>query len=255
MDKKNVIVSLLKSIFPEVKSAFSSTRYSGLTEEYRVKHRIAHLDCFLKYFMLGVREEVIPDAEFDDMLILWKNVLSVENEMKKSLFDKYQKEFKLIDVLERLKLYSGALDGELLLPLIRTLYKNCSKFRRDGDIWDTEYDQAKLLIIRLLQGNSFFRDDNIHSVLQEVVDKSECLDLASWVVFVSNEDRQSGFYRIYQNVKIEELRDSLAERLQKYFIEGERDIFDEYRQEREFGFILYQWATRWGISPRITGMK
>jgi len=250
---KNVIVSLLGCIFPEVKKAFSDSEYgrnygswADVSEDYRMKHRIAHLDCFLKYFMLGVREGVIPDAEFDAMVKLWKEAKSLEDEMKKSLFEKYQKEFKLIDVLQRLKLYSEAIDGQLVLPLIKTLYKNCSKFSRDGDMWDTEYDQAEMLIIRLIEKNSAIDNKNIHDVLQEVVNNSERFDLASAIVLFSNADRNSSLYRIYNNVNIDKLRDVLAERLRKYFIEEERDIFDEYNQEREFGFILYQWATRWG---------
>jgi hypothetical protein len=247
---KGVIVSLLGCIFPEVKKAFSGSgygiNYGEGAEDYRIKHRIAHSDCFLKYFMLGVREGVIPDAEFDTMVRLWKEASSIEDEIKKSFFEKYQKEFKLIDVLQRLKLYSESLDGQLVLPLIKTLYKNCSKFHREGDLWDTEFDQAEMLIIGLIEKNNAIDDNKIHEVLQEVVNNSERFDLASAIVLFSNEDRNSSLYRIYRNVNIDRLRDALAERLRKYFIEEERDIFDEYNQEREFGFILYQWATRWG---------
>lgn len=159
---------------------------------------------------------------------------------------KYQPESKLSDVLQRLKLYSESLDKKLILPLIRSIYKNCSKFRLDGAMWDTEYNHVRLIIIRLLQNNAYIDDENIQAILLEVVNNSERYDFASWILLVSNEDRRSGLHRIYKNVKIEELRDVLAERLRKYFIEGEKDIFDEYRQDIEFGFILYQWATRWG---------
>ena len=213
---KDVIISLLGCIFPEVKKAFSNSgygrNYGTDAEDYRIKHRIAHSDCFLKYFMLGVRKGIIPDAEFDTMLRLWKEASSIEDEMKKSFFEKYQKEFKLIDVLQRLKLYSESLDGQLVLPLIKTLYKNCSKFSRDGGIWDTEYDQVEMLIIRLIEKNSAINDKDIHEVLQEVVNNSERFDLASAIVLFSNADRNSSLYRIYNNVDIDRLRNALAER-------------------------------------------
>ncbi|HUN53881.1 MAG TPA: hypothetical protein VMU29_01865 [Smithella sp.] len=246
---RNLIISLLGCIYPEVEKAFSTSGYGSDHEssarDYRIKHRIAHGDCFLKYFMLGVRKGVISDSEFDTMIKLWKDAESTEDEIRKSLIMKYQKEFKLLEILKRLKIYSDFLDAKLVLPLIKTLYKNCDNFRREGDLWDTELDQAEMLIMILIENNKGIADNKINDILHEVVNNVVRFDLASKIVLYSNRVRNNSFYRIRNNVNIDSLRNSLADRLNKYFIEGERDIFDEYKQAREFGFILYQWATRW----------
>jgi hypothetical protein len=249
-ENKALLVSLLEDIFPEVKNAFVAeghghTDYSGMEVDYRTKKRIAHPDCFFKYFMLGVREGIIPDAEFEDLLKQWIKSSSPEAEIESSLFGKYQKVFKLIDLLQRLKIYASSIHESLVLPLIRTVYHNCSKFQREGDLWNTEYSQAEGLIFRLLEDNAAVKHDQVHSILKEIVEQVECLDFASWVVLGSNESRGGGLHKIYKNVQLKELRDILSGRLRKDFVEGRKDIFDIYPRERQFAFILHQWATRW----------
>ena len=80
--QKDLIISLLGCIYPEVKKAFSTSGYGrdygSSAGDYRIKHRIAHGDCFLKYFMLGVRKGVISDSEFDAMIKLWKDAESLQ---------------------------------------------------------------------------------------------------------------------------------------------------------------------------------
>jgi len=245
---KGLIISLLQDVFPEVKNAFGRSRanYDGLAEDYQRKKRVAHPDCFLKYFMLGVREGIISDAEFEDMLKKWKESSSPNDEIKASFFDKYQKEVKLIDLLQRLKLHAGLIDKNLILPLIRVIYQNCSKFRREGDFWNTEYDQADGVIFRLLEDNKAIQNNQIQDILKEIVEKTECLDFVSMVVLTCNKERGGSLYRVYENVKSDELKEILAKRLKEHFVDGKNNIFEEYRQEREFAFILYQWATNWG---------
>lgn len=246
--EREITISLLEDIFPEIKNAFGrgNIDYGGWAEDYRKKKRIAHPDCFLKYFMLGVREGVISDAEFEDELQKWIASSTPEEEIRASFFDKYQKDFKLIDFLQRLKLYAGLLDGKLIFPLIRVIYKSCSRFRQDGDLWNTEYDQADGLIFRLLEDNPNIQDNEMQEILKEIIEKTERYDFASMIVLTCNPDRSSSLQRIYKNVKPEELREILKKRLRAYFVENKKDIFVEYREEREFAFILYQWATHWG---------
>lgn len=250
-EDKDVITSLLEEIFPEVRGSLSSSRSWRMhttpdDAEYRRKGRVAHPDCFQKYFMLGVREGIIPDAEFHDELKKWKGASLPETEIENSLFAKYQKTGKLVEFLERLKLFAGQIDLNLVLPLIRTLYKNCSRLSREGDLWSTEFDQAEGLIFRLLEDNAGIKPEEIHAILEEIVKHAACFDLASLIVMSCGETRTSSLYRVHDNVRVAELRDILEARLKEYFVKGKKDIFLEYRKEREFAFILYQWATRWG---------
>jgi hypothetical protein len=247
---KNFIVSLLENIFPELKNAFLAggrgrVDYDNSSGEYRIKKRVAHPDCFPKYFMLGVREGVIPDAEFEDTLRFWVDSEEPEKEIGKSFFLKYQKEERLIELIELLKLHAGHLDGKLVVPLIRAIYKNSKKFSREGSLWYTEYDQVSGLLFRLVEDNPGIPPENVHSIFEEIVSNTQAADFTSLVVFSARESRQS-LPKITQNIRVGELRDILADRLTRHYIQRGLNIFDRYPNEREFGFILYQWALRWG---------
>lgn len=242
---KKLVVSILKKLFPEANNAFANNVSRQNDEEYRRNKRIAHPDCFDKYFMLGVREGVIPDGEYESLISEWMNSSNIEDNIKNSFFEKYQKEFKLLDLIQRLKLNAGQLDIKLLTPLINVIYKNCTSFLKGGDLWMTEFDQAEGLIFRIFEDNQNIQNNQIHGMLKEIVEKTENYYFASLVVLTCNESRGSSLFRVHQNINAEELRGVLKGRLESHFIKSKRDVFEEYREEREFGFILYQWATNW----------
>ena len=158
-------------------------------------------------------------------------------------------------MLKRLNLYSNILDEKLIMPLIRTLYKNCIKLRREGDFWDTEYDQAEMLIMILIENNNGITENKINNILHEVVNNAERFDLASTIVLYSNNERNSSFYRIYSNVNIDSLRDSLADRLNKYFIQGGRDILMNIIKRGSLVLFFINGLSDGGIKIKIIKMK
>lgn len=246
--EKTLIISLLEDVFPEVKNAFSrnSASYDGLAASYRIEQRAAHPECYLKYFMLEVREGVIPDSEFGDLLESWKGSSTQEADIEKSFFEKYQKETKLIDLLGVIKLHSRTIDDNLALAIIRVIYKNCSRLMREGDMWNTEFNQAEGVIFRILEDNESIKKESIKDILMEVISNTNCFDFASIVVMTCKKERGGSLFRVYENIDFEAFVKKLEERLEEHFITGNVDIFVEYPQVREYAFILYQWATRWG---------
>ncbi len=246
--EKTIVISLLEDIFPEVKNAVSRNQanYDGLAASYRIEKRIAHPECYMKYLMLDVREGIIPDKEFEDILKQWSESLVKEEDIASTFFEKYKKESKLIDLLQRLKLHAGSLDKETALALIGAIYKNCSRFTREGDMWNTEFDQSEGVIFRILEDNQSIKKEEIQGVLKEVIENMKCFDYASMVLLTCRKERGGSLHRVYENIKYEDLTDILEKRLKKHFIEDKNDVFEEYPQVREYAFILYQWATRWG---------
>lgn len=248
--------AMLESIFPDVANSFSSGRSHMGSDSARIHKRISHPECYAKYFMLGTREGLISDAEFSDMLAVWVKSSTPEYEIRKSFFEKYQKEFKLIQLFERLKLHSAALDSKLILPLIKVIIEDCRKLQRGGDLFQTEFDQADGLLFRLTEDRKdVIPDKDIQPLLENAIEKAAGLDLASLIVLTCSEGHGNSIPRVHTNADVNKLREALDKRLTAYLIEGKKNIFDEYSQEREFAFILYQWATNWGISSDTLKVK
>lgn len=246
--EKSLVISILEDIFPEVKNAVSHNQvnYDGLAASYRIEKRIAHPECYMKYLMLDVREGIIADKEFEDILKQWNESSTKEEAITSTFFEKYKKESKLIDLLQRLKLHAGSLDKETALALIEVIYKNCSKFTREEDMWNTEFDQSEGVIFRILEDNQSVKKEEIQGILKGVIENMKCFDYASMVLLTCRKERGGSLHRVYENIKYEELAEILEKRLKKHFIEDQNDVFEEYPQVREYAFILFQWATRWG---------
>jgi len=247
---KKLILSLLESIFPNIEDAFSgSYSSSGDSGEYRVKRRIAHPDCFNKYFILGIREGVISDASFDDELDLWISGKNIENEIEKSFFEKYQKKNQLIHFIEKLKLYSSykKIDQCIVMPLINVIYKNCFKFQKEGDFWTNEFHLARGLLLRLIEDSKVINKEEIQDLIEKILNNInvKCLDFGVLIVSSLNESYRAHIPKIFDNIDTEYLKTLMSNKLKKYFIEDKNDIFDKYKRERDFSFILFQWATNW----------
>lgn len=243
--KKNVIISLLKNIFPEINSAFEKSHIGHeYLSDYRLKKRVAHPECFPKYFRLQVSKGETPDAEIDDLIKKWEESTTPEAEIVLSFFEKYQKENTLADLLEQLKLRSNIIDEKLVQPLINVIYKNCAKYRRDGEIWFTEYDKALEFIFLLLRDNKNIKDQDISKLLEEIIEKTKCFDFISNIVLDCQRGQRERI-RPYNHINADELRNILDNRLHGHFITNNNNIFEEYPLDRQFGFILYQWATLW----------
>lgn len=244
-----ILKELLKAIFfVEVKNAFDvmTTDYSNSAIRYRAEQRITHPECFKKYFMLQVPSAEISDEFVKTTLDLWNAAEKDKREklLEKTIFDLQKKE-KLLEILQKLNVFKNNISKELSLSIIDVLYKNANKLSKKGteDFWNSEYDKAEMLIIILI--NDKIEKNQIQNKLEEIIVETPDLRFAVQVVLSCKQASGGGFYNIYESMQIEELQNKVAGRLKKYFVDEKRDIFEEFQDERDWGFVLYQWASNW----------
>ena len=83
-------------------------------------------------------------------------------------------------------------------------------------------------------------------MLEEIINLTPSIPFAVEVVLLcKKEGNGSLYYNIYESIDFEELVDVISGRLKKHFIDEKRDIFIELPEERDWAFVLYQWASDW----------
>ena len=242
-----ILKELLKTIFfVEVKNAFavSRTGYDNVASSYRAEQRITHPECFRKYFMLKVPSSEISDEFVRTTLDLWNTTEKGkrENLITKTFFD-LQKKDKLLELLKKLNVYKDDISKELSVYIVDVLYKYANNWSKKGteNWWNSEYDKAEMLMLILISDK--IEKNLIQNKLEEIITETPDLRFAMQVVSSCKEARGGGFYNIYESIKIEELQNKVTGRLQKIFVDGRRDIFDEMSEERDWGLVLYLWAS------------
>jgi hypothetical protein len=249
-ENKKPLLSLLKTVFPAVKRAFLTDNSSAendndlrLAREYRIKQRAAHPDAFYRYFALGVKGGAIKDSVFEETVKLWREAKYPEGKIKSS-FLKFQKESLLSELMRKLKTRADLIPSELVMPLARVIYQNSSKLDKGGDLWDNESNQARALLLRLIEDNEGVESSKIQKIFEEILRNVESLDFAIWLILALHKPSGGDLFRLYREINPDELEETVSARLKEHFVGGEADIFEEY-PESEAGFILYQWATNW----------
>lgn len=82
-------------------------------------------------------------------------------------------------------------------------------------------------------------------MIEEVTTKTPNLPFAVHTVLSCKKERGGELFNIYDLIEIDKIQDLVAERLKKHFVDGNKDIFSELKEERDWAFVLYQWATNW----------
>lgn len=244
-----VLKEMLEDIFfVEVKNALSRSRtgHNNIAKTYRAGKRITHPDPFRKYFMLKVPPSEISDEFVETTLDLWHSTKKTEREsiIEKTIFG-IQKEDKLLEFFKKLMVFMDKMQKEIVSEVIKVIYQNASKFSKKGteDLWNSEYDRARSLFRWLI--NDKVEKDKIQAILEEAITNTPNLPFAVHVVLSCRKERGGSLYNIYDSIKIGKLQSKVASRLKKHFIDENRDIFDELQEERDWSFVLYQWATNW----------
>ena len=248
-EKENdVLIELLKDIFfVEVKNALNMTRteHSHSAEYYRAEKRITHPGSFKKYFTLKVSSLEIPDEFVDIILNSWHSTEknNVESVIEKTILELQKKDI-LLEIFKKLLIFKDKLQQEIVPYIVKVIYKNVEKFSKKGteDLWNSEYDYAQSLLLWLI--NDKIKRTEIQSILEEVITKIKDLTFDVHIILSCKRERGGSFYKIYDSIRIEELQNILSDRLKKYFVDENRDIFEEL-EELDWGFVLYQWATNW----------
>lgn len=248
-EEKDVLKELLKTIFfVKVKNVLSDTgmgRHDDVQGIYRNKQRITHPECFKKAFMLQVSPHELSDEFIEATLDLWD---SEEKESRENIiegtFFNLQKENKLLELLEKLRLFRGKIKKDIVTDIIKTIYKNADKFSKKGKegLWDSECFTAQSLLLWLV--NDRIDKDKIQEILEEIVTETTSLSFAVHIIRSCNKGRRGELFNIYDSVEFDNLKDKVVSRLNENFIEKKRDIFEEL-EESDWGVILYCWATDW----------
>lgn len=246
-EKENeVLIELLESIFfVEVKEAFDQTRtnHDNLAQRYRSEKRITHPESFRKYFLLKVPLLEISDGFVETTLNSWHSAKKTETEgIIETTISRLQSREMLLEFFKKLIVFGDRISREIAHDIARVIYRNAGKFSKKGreDLLNSEYDKARWLLLLLV--NDKMGEDEIQGALEEAITGIPNLPFAVEIVSYCQPKPEASYRNIRDSVNVEELQNKVAARLEEYLIREKRDIF----KERDWGFVLYQWATNWG---------
>jgi hypothetical protein len=196
--------------------------------------------------MLKVSPLEISDEFVETTLDLWHSAEKTEKEsiIGKTIFELQKKE-KLLEFFKKLMVFIDKIQRDIALDIVKVIYKNAGKFSKKGteNFWNSEYDKSESLLLWLI--NDKMEKGKIQDVLEEVIMNTPNLPFAVGVVLSCKRERGGSLYNVYESIKIDELQNKVSNRLKEYFIDENRDIFEELPEEKDWIFVLYQWATNW----------
>jgi hypothetical protein len=237
--EEKILEELLKTIFfVEVGNAFRE--YRATYGNDILKQRITNPKYFRNYFMLKVPSLEISDEYMKTTLKLWHSAEKTEREniIEKSIFYMKNKE-KLPDFFNKLILSMDKIQEEIVPDIVRVIYKNVDKFHRKGigGSLSDGGDRSESFLLHLI--NKKTDKNERQAILKEVITNISDFPFAVDIVYSCKTEKT------YSSVEIRQMQDIVANRLKKYFVDGKKDIFEELPEERDWVFVLYQWATNW----------
>jgi len=248
-EQYDVLLELLKKLFPvKVKNAFGqgNENFAYMMNNFRAEQRVTHPECFVKYFMLKVPPSEIPDDLIEKIINTWG--ASKEEEKDKSIEEiifTLQERKALEEFFEKLRIFENKISENLAIHIIKVIYSNVDKFSEEmtGYSWNSEYDEALRTLLLLI--NDKIDKDKIQSMLEEIINLTPSIPFAAKVVWLCKKERGGSLYNVYESIDFDKLVDMISNRLKKYFIDEKRDIFVELPEERDWVFVMYQWASDW----------
>jgi predicted KAP-like P-loop ATPase len=233
---KEFLLRLLKTIFfEEVKNAFENYRQHFSPEDYREKQRITHPECFEKYFLGRVQIESLSDEFVINTIKKWNSVVKTNNvEIILNQIEEFSNKEKTSELFNKLLIFKDRLEPELINEIINLIYLKFYKAEHDNE------DNLFSFLMSII--NDKIQKTEIQSKIENIINKTPFFFLAVRIVY-SCEIKSGEIYNIYENTDIKELQKIVSDRLKIYFVDEERDIFEEIEYRRDF--ILHQWASNW----------
>jgi predicted KAP-like P-loop ATPase len=246
-EQYDVLLELLKKLFPvKIKNAFGqgNENFANMMNTFRKEQRITHLECFDKYFMLKVPPSELSDELIEKIINTWSASKEKDKSIREILF-MFQEGKALEEFFEKLRIFEDKISEDLTIHIIKVIYSNADKFSKEmtGYSRNSEYYVALLTLLSLI--NDKIDKDKIQSILEEIINLTPSIPFAVGVVWLCKKEKTGPFYNVYESIDFDKLVDVISRRLKKYFIDEKRDIFVELPEEREWGFIMYQWASDW----------
>ncbi len=235
--QKESLIAILTKLFPNI-----SGRHHITAEDRKVMRIFT--SCFSRYFTQSVTSKELSDAFFRFELKKWQikpNVRTIKDTLAN-----LKKKDKLGGFLDKLRrVYVDDLSLKVINALLKTISNNTKSFsrKRGGDLWDSEYERALMLVLRIL--NSKIDNKKIQTTLENILSVTPDLAFAVDLVLMTKKDRGGDLFTIYDNSDNGALRKVVAKRLYNYYIRGKRNITREHKETEVWARILYQWGSNW----------
>lgn len=240
---REVIKAILEKLFFDVQYAFYGVMTASFSPaSYRSAKRISHPDCFYKYFALQVATSDLSDNQIEEVILSWNNAATDKRlSIIAKTFELYHNKNQLSQLLDRLHDFKPSLKRDTTIALIEYIHKNARSFsaKRDGTINLSDHTKALFLMLGFINNL-----EDVSPIIEKVMRDTPDMALLVGIVLSCKEERGGDWHKIYKAADIEKLQLIAAERLQQYFIDGNKNVFEEYPDD--WGLILYQWGTYWG---------
>ncbi len=241
-DSLGAFLSLLFFQVDKSLGGFSSSQRSSDYETTLLEQRITNPEVFPKYFMLKTPSSGIPDETIKTIISIWNSLEFSACELRfLENFKKFQEAKRAAKYLEKLLNSVARFSVVTAKAAVSAIYKNINHFPylRGAAFFDSEFSKAKNLMLRLI--NEQVPIGDIEEILRKIVTETTSFRFAICVVSSCAEVKNNSLYRISENTNIEVLKQYLSARLSQFFIEENRDVFEEEEPESSL-FILAQWG-------------
>ncbi|MCH8040304.1 MAG: hypothetical protein IH977_08155 [Nitrospinae bacterium] len=242
------VKAILEEIFyVNVAKAFGNLGPDSVSVQDRAEKRLTHPDCFPKYFLGRLPYGELSDKVAQELIRKWNGASLEDAEIVvRDDLSKYRREGFYSHLLEKLRVFVRVtpIRSDHVRPVVRGIYMMVPDLSRKAEGLDrSEYNLSGSFLLRLIEENS--EDNEVHSLVEEVVQKVPAIHFAVVFVILSSRSAGNDLYRIAEHTDMEKIRQCAGNRLCAYFIDEGRDIFADLAKD-DFGIVLYQWGSYWG---------
>src|SRR2546426_826821 len=213
---KDNILEILKKLFvARIADAFGRPASFGdnAAANLRAQKRLTHPGCFDKYFLLAVPKGTVSDAAVEATLASWAKAEDRDKTILEDLAT-LSESHKLVEILDRVLIFLGKLDNELVKPLLRSISRNIESVPMEAD--RSEQDAQFKLILFLL--NEKVSEGEKQVATEAVLRDIRSIDVAVRVVSALSTDESRVSLEVRRLLGISELMKKLEERFEKEFV-------------------------------------
>jgi len=244
---KEPILGILKSLFPRIREAYDE-HFSGIGNDAEfTKRRILYFPVFQRYITQTIPEGQISLNIIPKVLNDWSRYASnQQNEMIEQGYLDIILNGELLPFFKTMHKISEKIGDELSRVLIKLISNNTKQLSLEGteDMWQSEFDQAVLLVSDLLK-NVSVREERKRIVKDTIFDTDSKLFLSSFLGHLYQTARKKNDNLLHEILSDGEIKEKSLVIFKKYFIEEKRDIFNEIANRRQRVILLYNWITHW----------
>ncbi|MCX6579373.1 MAG: P-loop NTPase fold protein [Candidatus Aminicenantes bacterium] len=249
--EKEIFQKLLTHLFPETIGKVLTNQQPNLSsiQKDRNKKKISHPECFPKYFLFQVPSLEIPDEQLETMISIWQLMPSEDRKayIRQVLFEKDNEGNAWTSRwIQKLMDFNEQIDSpSLAQSIIEVIYENADAFSRGQTFYPfSEFTKAAQLMILLIFGKT--EKQSIPEVFEDALMKTPDLLFSTVIIreYKNKEEMGKPMSSIY-SIDLKPFQDKVAQRLNKYFVDNKRDIFEIYNEPAEWDFILALWGTEW----------